>query len=53
MGKVLLVNLEKVGWVVFKRDYAITANSREQNRFYHLNNKSFKKVNIDGILFIK
>ena len=43
MGKVLLGNLEKVGWVVLKCDYAITANSRGQNHFYHLNNKSFKK----------
>ena len=53
MGEVLLGNLEKVGWVVLKFDYDITANSREQNLFYHLNNKSFKKVNIDEILFIK
>ena len=43
MGKVILDNLEKVGWIVLKCDYAITANSREQNHFYHLNNKSFKK----------
>ena len=53
MGKVLLGNLEKVDWVVLKCDYAITANSSGQNHFYHWNNKSFKKVNIDGILFIK
>ena len=44
MGKVLLGNLEKVGWVVLKCDYAITANSREQNHFYYLKNKMFKKI---------
>ena len=44
MGTVLLGNLEKVGWVVLKCDYAITANSREQNHFYYLNNKMFKKI---------
>ena len=43
MGTVLLGNLEKVGWVVLKCDYAITANSKEQNHFYYLNNKIFKK----------
>ena len=53
IGTVLLGNLEKVGWVVLKCDYAITANSREQNHFYYLNNKSFKKMNIDEIVFIK
>ena len=31
--KVLLGNLEKVGWVVLKCDYAITANSSEKNHF--------------------
>ena len=41
MGKVLFGNLEKVGWVVLKCDYAITPNSSEQNHFYHLNNKSY------------
>ena len=39
---VLLGNLEKVGWVVLKCDYDITAKSREQNHIYYLNNKSFK-----------
>ena len=43
MGKVILGNLEKVGWKVLKCDYAITANSREQNHFYRVDNKSFKK----------
>ena len=38
MGTVLLGNLEKVGWVILKYDYAINANSREQNHFYYLNN---------------
>ena len=27
-----------------KCDYAITANNKEQNHFYYLNNKSFKKI---------
>ena len=53
MGKVLFGNLEKVGWVVLKCDYAITPNSSEQNHLYHLNNKSYKKMNTDGIVFIK
>ena len=44
MGTVLLGNLEKVSWVVLKCDYAITANSIEQNHFYYLNNKMFKKI---------
>ena len=43
MGTVLLGNLEKVGWVELKCDYAIIANSRDQNHFYYLNNKIFKK----------
>ena len=38
MGTVLLGNLEKVGWVILKYDYAINENSREQNHFYYLNN---------------
>ena len=46
MGKVLFGNLEKVGWVVLKCDYAITPNSSEQNHFYDLNNKNFKKKRI-------
>ena len=44
MCTVLLGNLEKVGWVVLKYDFAITVNSREQNDFYYLNNKIFKKT---------
>ena len=36
MGTVLLGNLEKVGWVVLKCDYVITANSKKQNHFYYL-----------------
>ena len=43
MGTVLLGNLEKVSWVVLKCDYTNTANSKEQNSVYHLNNKHFKK----------
>ena len=43
MGKVLLNNLENVGWVVLKCDYAITANNTEQNHFYYLNKKVSKK----------
>ena len=43
MGTVLLGNLEKVSWVVLKCDYTNTANSKEQNSVYHLNNKTFKK----------
>ena len=42
-GKVLYGNLEKVGWVVLKCDYAIKQNSSEQNHLYHLNNKNYKK----------
>ena len=41
MGKVLFGNLEKVGSVVLKYDYAITPNSSEQNHLYHLNNKRY------------
>ena len=53
MGIVLLGILEKVDCVVLKCGYAITANSRERNHFYYLNKTSFKKMNIDGIVFIK
>ena len=37
MGKVLLVDLEKVGLIVLKCDYIITPNSNEQYHFYVLN----------------
>ena len=37
MGKVLLVDLEKVGLIVLKCDYSITPNSNEQYHFYVLN----------------
>ena len=40
-GSVSLGNLEKVGWVVLECEYAITANSKEQNSFYDLNNRIF------------
>ena len=53
MGTILLGNMEKVGWVVLKYDYATTAKSKKQNHFYYLNKKSYKKKKIDGILFIK
>ena len=43
MGSVLLGNLDKVAWVVLKYDYAVTADSKEQNYFYHLNNHIFKQ----------
>ena len=44
MGKLLLGDLEKVGWVVLKCDYVITTNSTEQNYFYYLNtNKDWNK----------
>ena len=43
MGSVLLGNLKKVGWVVLKCDYFITANSKEQNYLYYLNNHTFKQ----------
>ena len=43
MGTLLLGNLEKVGWVVLRCDYAITANSKVQNYIYDLNNKILKK----------
>ena len=52
MVTVLLGHLENVGWVVFKCDYTITANSKEYIYFYDLNNKS-KKNNIVGIIYIK
>ena len=43
MCKISLGDLEKVGWVVLKCDYAITPNSKEQNYFYHLNNHKHPK----------
>ena len=52
MSNVSFGNLETVVRVVLKCDYAITPNSSEQNHFYDLNNKSYKKVNIDGIVSI-
>ena len=42
MGTVLLLYLEKVGWVVLKYDYDITANGKEHNYLYQLNNHNFK-----------
>ena len=48
----LFGNWEKIGWAVLKCDYTINANSSEQNVFYHLNNKRYKKMSIGGILFI-
>ena len=41
MGLVFLRNFEKVSWVLLKCDYDITANSKEQNSFYDLNNRIF------------
>ena len=38
IGKVLLGDLEKVGWVGLECDYANTPNSKEQNYFYNSNN---------------
>ena len=42
-GHSVTSDLEKVGRVVLKCDYAITANSKEHNHFYYLNNQIFKK----------
>ena len=41
MGKVLLGDLEKVGWVVLKCDYGITPNSNVEKHFYYSNNNKY------------
>ena len=52
MESVFVGNLENISWFVLQCDYAITANSKEQNYIYHLNNYSFKQKNIVGIKYI-
>ena len=43
MGTVLMDDLEKVGCVMLKCGFTISANSREQNYLYYLNNHVFNK----------
>ena len=46
MGSVLLGNLEKVGWVVLKCDYTITAKSKEQHYLYNACFSLMQHVNL-------
>ena len=51
-GTVLMVNLEKIGWVVLKSGINITPYCELKNKWYHLNNDSinykYKQFAIDG-----